>query len=189
MAKAQVTATTIAKSQVVLALPAPTPPVALIEQHRVSAATHKAMVGNKCKNTKPELLVRRALREAGLPGYRLQWKKAPGRPDIAYPGRHIAIYIDGCFWHRCPYCNLPLPKSNTAYWRAKFERNVERDRRDTALALEQGWTVIRIWECELKKDKCEATIAKLVEQVRKAGASTTTYAQVDLDGQGEDADV
>lgn len=55
------------------------------------------MVGTKCKDTKPELLVRRALREAGLPGYRLQWKKVPGCPDIAYPGRHIAIYIDGCF--------------------------------------------------------------------------------------------
>ena len=85
------------------------------------------MQGNKRANTKPELLVRQRLREAGLTGYRLQWKKAPGRPDIAFPGRKIAIFVNGCFWHRCPHCNPSMPKRNTDFWIAKFKRNVERD--------------------------------------------------------------
>ena len=65
----------------------------------VSAATHASMQGNKSKDTKPELLVRERLREAGLGGYRLQWK-APGRPDVAWPGKKVCLLINGCFWHR-----------------------------------------------------------------------------------------
>lgn len=88
----------------------------------VSEATHHVMQANKSKNTKPELKVRKALRKAGLSGYRLHWKKAAGRPDICFPGRRVAIFVNGCFWHRCPHCSLPLPKSNVAFWSAKFER-------------------------------------------------------------------
>ena len=68
------------------------------------------MQANKSKNTKPELLVRARLREAGYTGYRLHWKKAPGKPDICFPGRRVAIFVNGCFWHRCPHCALPLLK-------------------------------------------------------------------------------
>ena len=117
-----------------------------------SEVTTKVMRANKGKDTGPEQTVRMLLREMGHPGYRLNWKKAPGRPDIAYPGRKIAIFVNGCFWHRCPHCNLPLPKSHTEFWKEKFDRNQERDRRDiTELELE-GWTVITVWECEIKKD-------------------------------------
>ena len=66
----------------------------------VSAATHKSMQGNKRRDTKPEVLVRRMLREMGFPGYRCDWGKAPGRPDVAFVGRKLAIEIRGCFWHR-----------------------------------------------------------------------------------------
>ena len=93
--------------------------------------TTKSMKSNRRKDTKPELVLRRALRDAGFPGYRLQWK-IPGRPDICYPGRKVAIFVNGCFWHRCPYCNLPIPKHNHEYWVEKFYRNQERDRRDVA---------------------------------------------------------
>lgn len=113
--------------------------------------TVKTMKSNKRKDTKPELIVRKALRDAGYPGYRLQWK-VPGRPDICYPGRRVAIFINGCFWHRCPYCNLPMPKHNSEFWKEKFERNQERDRRDVAELESDGWTVITVWECEIKKD-------------------------------------
>ena len=113
--------------------------------------TVKSMKSNKRKDTKPELVVRKALREAGYPGYRLQWK-IPGRPDICYPGRKVAIFVNGCFWHRCPHCNLPLPEHNRAFWKEKFDRNQERDRRDIAELESEGWTVITIWECEIKKD-------------------------------------
>jgi DNA mismatch endonuclease Vsr len=64
----------------------------------VAAPKNKAMQGNKGRDTKPELKVRRLLRDLGHPGYRLQWKKAPGKPDIAFPGRRIAIFVNGCFW-------------------------------------------------------------------------------------------
>ena len=89
----------------------------------VSAATRHVMQANKSKNTKPELKVRAALREAGLSGYRLHWKKAPGKPDICFPGRRVAIFVNGCFWHRCPHCGLSMPKSNVEFWEAKFARN------------------------------------------------------------------
>ena len=96
-----------------------------------SPAVHNVMIANTSKDTKPELRVRRMLREAGYPGYRLHWRiddeegKYVCRPDITYPGRKLAIFVHGCFWHRCPTCNLGLPKTNIDYWREKFERNVE----------------------------------------------------------------
>jgi len=119
---------------------------------------NKSMQGNKRRDTKPELKVRQMLREAGFPGYRLQWKKVPGRPDIAYPGRKIAIFVNGCFWHRCPKCNLPLPASNQEFWKAKFQRNIERDQRKITELEELGWKVFVIWECELKEKECSKSI-------------------------------
>jgi DNA mismatch endonuclease (patch repair protein) len=113
-------------------------------------AVRKSMQGNKGNDTKPELIARKLLRDAGYPGYRLQWKKAPGRPDIAYPGRKIAIFINGCFWHRCPRCKLPTPKSNSDYWTEKFSRNVERDKRKVEELEKDGWKVLIVWECDLK---------------------------------------
>ena len=133
---------------------------------RRRAAIRKTMQGNKRKNTKPELLVRQRLREAGLVGYRLDWAKAPGRPDIAFPGRKIALFVNGCYWHRCPHCNPSQPKKNVEFWEAKFRRNVERDRR----ALEEldalGWTAITIWECELKRDRIDETMTHVIEHIR-----------------------
>ena len=125
-----------------------------------SKATRNVMRANKGKDTKPELIVRAVLREMGFAGYRLNWKKAPGRPNIAYPGRKIAIFINGCFWHRCPHCNLPLPKSHTEFWEDKFKRNVERDTRKTKDLEDMGWEVLTIWECEIKND-LENVISKL----------------------------
>lgn len=125
-----------------------------------------SMQGNKRKDTKPELLVRQRLRAAGLTGYRLQWKKAPGRPDIAFPGRKVAIFVNGCFWHRCPHCNPSTPKRNTEFWEAKFRRNVERDARAIAELKELGWTPITIWECELKRDKIDETMDRVIAEVR-----------------------
>ncbi len=117
-----------------------------------SEVTTKVMRANKGKDTKPELIVRHLLREAGHPGYRLNWKKAPGRPDIAYPGKKVAIFINGCFWHRCPYCNLSTPRTHSDFWSKKFERNVERDQRKTKELEDAGWKVFTIWECRIKKD-------------------------------------
>ena len=120
-----------------------------------SHAVHNVMVANKSTNTKPELIVRRLLRDAGFPGYRLHWRIDGGggryicRPDISFPGRKLAIFVHGCFWHRCPKCDLDLPKSNVDYWSQKFENNVERDRKKETSLQEMGWRVHTIWECEL----------------------------------------
>ena len=135
----------------------------------VSLATHHVMQANKSKDTRPELKVRAALCAAGLRGYRLHWKKAPGKPDICYPGRRTAIFVNGCFWHHCPYCDLPLPRSNAAFWEAKFLRNRIRDERSCAQLLASGWTVAVVWECRLKKDRFESTMSELVDVVQGAG--------------------
>ncbi|OUO86757.1 very short patch repair endonuclease [Gordonibacter sp. An230] len=140
------------------ALPAPrrlAPPPATNEHVR------KSMKGNKRANTKPELLVRARLRAAGLGGYRLQWK-VPGHPDVAWPGKKTALFINGCFWHRCPRCKPRMPKSNVEYWVVKFQRNVERDERSVAALEAMGWKVHIIWECQLKKKEIDATFAELL---------------------------
>lgn len=127
------------------------------------------MQANKSKDTTPELRVRAALRAAGLTGYRLHWKKAPGRPDICFPGRRVAIFVHGCFWHRCPHCSPSRPKTHPEFWEAKFERNRARDARDSALLVSAGWTVVVVWECRLKKGRFEQTMEQVVAVVRGAG--------------------
>ena len=143
-----------------LALPPVPPPT--------TEATHRSIQGNRNKNTKPELLVRSYLREAGLTGYRLQWKKAPGRPDIAFVNRRVAVLVNGCFWHRCPYCSPSRPRTHADFWDAKFSRNRERDARNHALLVEQGWTVIVVWECRLKKKRVRRTMQEVIAEVRLA---------------------
>ncbi len=108
------------------------------------------MSSNKAKNTKPELKLRKALYADGIRGYRLNWKKVPGKPDIAFPGKKIGIFINGCYWHRCPYCELSLPKTNTDFWKKKFEKNIKRDKKKEKELLDLGWTVLVFWECKIK---------------------------------------
>lgn len=126
----------------------------------VSEAVHKSMQGNKRADTRPELLLRTLLRSSGLTGYRLQWK-IPGRPDIAWLGKKVALFVNGCFWHRCPRCNPAMPKTNAGYWSAKFAANQERDRRVRAELEDAGWIVHTVWECELKRKTVGATVAEL----------------------------
>lgn len=123
-------------------------------------AVRRSMQGNRSRDTKPELLLRRALWAAGLRGYRLDYVRVPGRPDIAYVGRRVAVFVHGCFWHRCPHCNLTHPKTNPDYWERKFVRNRERDARKTRELEGAGWRVLVLWECEIKKN-VNATVERL----------------------------
>lgn len=123
----------------------------------------RVMSANKEKNTGPELTVRRALWRNGIRGYRLHSKKVIGKPDVAFIGKKIAVFIHGCFWHRCPYCKLPLPKSNPEYWKLKFERNIGRDKRNLRILKSNGWKVVIIWECEIKH-----SLDKVVGRISKA---------------------
>lgn len=133
---------------------------ALVNPPPSSPGTSKSMRGNRARDTEPELKLRKLLRDAGYGGYRLHWK-VPGRPDIAYPGRRIAIFVNGDYWHRCPHCNPPMPKTHQEFWKAKFERNVERDDRKARQLQEQGWTVLTVWECEIR-DAPDDTLRRVV---------------------------
>lgn len=126
-----------------------------------SAVTSRVMSANKAKNTRPEVMFRKALWAANIKGYRLHWKKVPGRPDIAFPSQKVAIFINGCFWHRCPNCKLPMPRSNSSFWQEKFNKNIERDKKKIKLLNEANWKTLVIWECELKTE-----LEKNVEKVK-----------------------
>ena len=118
-------------------------------------------------NTKPEEIVRKYLFSHGF-RYRKNDKRYPGKPDIVLPKYRTIIFVNGCFWHRCPHCALPLPKSNVDFWQAKFARNVARDERDLRLLSADGWTVLVVWECALKGDAFDSTMSSLVREVRRA---------------------
>lgn len=115
-------------------------------------STSRIMSAIKNKNTKPELILRKAMWNDNIKGYRLHWKKVPGRPDIAFPGKMVAIFVNGCFWHRCPYCNPPIPKSHLKFWDEKFKKNIERDKRKIMLLDQEGWISIVLWECQIKNN-------------------------------------
>lgn len=105
----------------------------------------------RSKDTKPELIVRRLFREAGYPGYRIHRKDLPGKPDLAYIGRKMAVFVHGCFWHGHD-CRIGSrkPKTNQDYWIPKIQRNKQRDEVNTAALKADGWRVLTVWECELK---------------------------------------
>lgn len=101
------------------------------------------------KNTKPEVLVRKFLFSRGL-RYRIHVRRLPGCPDIVLRKYRTVIFVDGCFWHGHEGCkHYRLPSTNVDFWRAKIERNRERDEAAAAKLRELGWRVIRLWECEL----------------------------------------
>lgn len=95
----------------------------------------------------------------GLRGYRKDVKGLPGRPDIAYMRDKVAVFVHGCFWHRCPTCALKIPKNNPEYWKWKFTRNQQRDARVVAELEEAGWKVVRLWSCDVMRAPREAAEA------------------------------
>lgn len=123
-----------------------------------SASVSAVMSRIRAKNTAPEKLMRSALSAAGIRGYRLHYVKAPGRPDIAFVGRKLALFVHGCFWHSCPHCARRTPRHNGTWWKTKLEANVARDDRKRRALIKEGWRVITVWECRLKAEpELEAT--------------------------------
>jgi len=114
----------------------------------------------RSRDTLPELTVRQRLRELGYTGYRLHRRDLPGTPDIAFIGQKKAIFIHGCFWHGhdCKE-GARRPKSNRDYWLPKIDRNKARDAEHQAQLIQQGWSVLTLWECELADDS--ALLARL----------------------------
>lgn len=122
--------------------------------------TSRIMSRIGAKDTEPELLFRKELRAQGLAGYRLHPKTLPGRPDIHFPSQKLAIFINGCFWHRCPYCKPSMPKTHKVFWSNKFAANVARDKTKRALLKKMGIRSVVFWECQIKKNTAKL-VAKL----------------------------
>lgn len=120
----------------------------------VSTPKGKHLSGRRKTNTAPEVLLRRAFHAAGG-RFRLHRTLAKGcTPDIVFPGRRLVIFVDGCFWHGCPAHGRKTPWTgpNASLWEGKMRRNQERDARATQLAVQAGWQVERVWECEIQED-------------------------------------
>ncbi len=109
------------------------------------------MAAIRAKNTKPELALRAALRQAGAIGYRLHRKEIPGKPDLCFIRWKVAVFVDGVFWHGHPDHWKPETASSD-YWRAKIARNIERDRAADSALREMGWSVVRVWDQDVKAD-------------------------------------
>lgn len=117
----------------------------------------------KGRDTGPEKTIRRLLTRLGA-RYRLQRKDLPGKPDIVMPGRRLALFVHGCFWHGHDCARgARQPKQNADYWLAKIARNRTRDEFSTTALQEQGWRVETIWECEMKDEETlEARLTALL---------------------------
>ena len=111
---------------------------------------HKNMTHIKSSNTKIEKDITKALWNLGY-RFRKNVKGLPGKPDIAIKKYKIVIFLDSCFWHKCPE-HFKKPKSNLEYWEPKIKRNVERDAEINSYYQQKNWHILRIWEHEVKKD-------------------------------------
>ncbi|MCU7843286.1 MAG: very short patch repair endonuclease [Candidatus Thiodiazotropha sp. (ex Monitilora ramsayi)] len=119
----------------------------------------------KGKNTKPELILRKALWNLGY-RYRIG-NKLPGKPDLTLSAYRTVIFIDGCFWHKCPN-HFVQPKTRTRFWMRKINENVARDQKNNRTLESQGWQVIRVWEHEIKEslESCIDRIVNILETQR-----------------------
>lgn len=127
-----------------------------------SQASRRTMQANRRRDTTPELALRRALHALGY-RFRVDYPPIPNlrrRADIVFTRQRLAVFVDGCFWHRCPEHGT-LPKSNADYWAPKLARNVERDRETDAALAEAGWRVVRVWEHESVKEATAGICTRL----------------------------
>lgn len=132
---------------------------------RVSIARSRLMARVQGKNTKPEMLVRKALRNLGV-RYSLHRRSLPGKPDICISSRKLVIFVHGCFWHRHANCSrTSIPKTRRHFWMQKFQANVARDRRNKRDLTRKGWMVRTVWECQCEHpDKLVARLGRIIQQ-------------------------
>lgn len=137
----------------------------------VPETRRRNMAAIRGKDTKPEVAVRRALHALGY-RFRLHRADLPGRPDIVFPSRRIAIEVRGCFfhWHGC--ANSVLPKSRTEWWRQKLDGNLTRDTQNEVALIALGWRLLVVWECNVRQDLAGA-VDNLVSVLGPAGSVLT----------------
>ncbi len=123
----------------------------------------RTMQAVKSKETKLEKRLFAMLAGMGINGWKKNVANIAGKPDIAFLKQKTAIFVDGCFWHGCPYCRRKLPKTNRTYWKRKIKRNVELAKFYNNQLRQDGWTVIRVWEHEISD---VATLKSRVKELR-----------------------
>ena len=130
---------------------------------------HDCMSHIRSKSTRPEELIRKCLWRQGF-RYLVNDKRLPGRPDIVLPKYRTVIFVHGCFWHGHKDCKFyTVPKTNTEFWMAKVARNQERDQEVWRKLEAKGWSVIIVWECQLKKAVLEETVNHVADEIRHNG--------------------
>ncbi len=112
------------------------------------------------QDTAPEIRLRRALWKAGL-RYRIRKRVEKAKPDLAFLGKRLLVFVDGCFWHGCPR-HYTKPAENAAFWVAKIEKNRARDARNNQMLEAKGWKVVRVWECEVEKE-----LDRVVDEIQR----------------------
>ena len=130
---------------------------------------HRNMAAIRSVSTKPELKLRQELWHHGF-RYRVNDKLLPGKPDIVLPKYRTVIFVHGCFWHGhkgCPTSHIP--QTNTGFWIAKVSRNQERDQEVWRKLEAKGWSVVIVWECQLKKANLDSTVARVAEEIVRNG--------------------
>lgn len=130
----------------------------------------KMMAAVRSKDTKPELLVRRELHARGY-RFRLHRRDLPGTPDIVFPSRKSAIFVNGCFWHGHECHAGALPATRRAFWEAKIGRNKDRDAKSRGELEAAGWSVLVVWECDLRQPDAVDRIASWLDANRTRGPS------------------
>ena len=115
-------------------------------------------------NSRPEEIVRKYLFSCGL-RYRKNVRSLPGTPDIVLKKYKTVVFVNGCFWHHHDCGRFVWPATNTEYWRKKIDRNTERDKENYDLLTAQGWQVLIIWECQLKKKVSDKQLQILYEKI------------------------
>jgi DNA mismatch endonuclease, patch repair protein len=137
--------------------------------HPATAAVSQRMRRNRGAETRPEIAVRKALHGRGLrfrKGLPIKAGEVRVRPDVVFTRARVAVFIDGCYWHRCPHHGT-TPTHNGSYWQSKLDSNVERDRRVDAALSGAGWTVLRHWEHEAPEEVADA-VGSVVRAARDA---------------------
>lgn len=133
----------------------------------------KNMRAIRCRDTKPEIWLRKSLHSLGL-RYRVSAKELPGKPDLLFPKFKAVIFVNGCFWHahNCHYFRLPSTRKD--FWAKKLGENVRRDERNIKMLLEKGYRVLIVWECAIKgrhKIKSDQLIAAVSEWIKHSACS------------------
>ena len=145
---------------------------AMTPEQRSTCMSH-----NRAKNTGPELKLRKALWRRGF-RYSINVKRLPGSPDIVLSKYRTVIFVHGCFWHGHKGCkNYTIPKTNTDFWTAKVARNQERDQEVWRQLEAKGWSVIIVWECELKKAVLDTTIRRVQAEIFANGEAFRVAAE------------